>query len=110
MKKIVFIFSVVLGMSLASISSCQSVADSQEDEITQMEQVIKKQPIRIHKNIFDSYKNEDKCFYYIVNPTPEKVEAVNQDKAATLANYPVELTRVKTASEATLVINKLVIN
>lgn len=105
MKKIVFIFSIVLGMSLASISSCQSVTDSQEDEITQMEQVIKKQPIgKKRSNYFYQFRNRKSVTYYIMMPDNLKVERVNEDIAEMNADYDVKLIRVRHITEAEKII------
>lgn len=104
MKKFSIIFLAVCGFIFTSISSCQTYQDVERDDVEQIEKVLKKPKFTWHINYFDACKKEDKCLYYVANPTPQKIELVNQDKAEIMADYRVELIRVKTVSEATLVI------
>lgn len=96
-------FLILLFISVFAFSSgCQSTEDM--TAIDQMQEVIKKQPRKKHINYFAKFKHEEKVLYYIANPTPEKVEIVNMDKAEIQADYSIIIIRVKKPEESNCII------
>lgn len=98
MKTVLFV-SIALFIA-TSYHGCQ---DNQDDLKGMSEVIQKMEPRKKGDKYFDSV-NRGKYYYFIINPTPEKVDIVHQQKAKIEADNDVELIRVMKMSEANIVI------